>query len=358
MARHRALLLALLPLASLLACSGGGPGAQTADDDLIGGRLAKKGEFPATMQVKRNCTVSKVGPRHVLTAAHCVNWMFSPGAEIELSASQVIGTFAKGRDDGFRTFTIERVEIEPAWDSYCRATHCGSVHISGRTAMADAAVIILTEEIPEVPEAAIDLSPIEDGDQVAITGYGCEDAVAGSWDYSGSRLRVSHTYAVGFEQTIHKGSFISERDREGGVVESMRGIYAITPGPAYVAPKITASETADDELAAADGGAAEDAGKPASGPGSRGPRRGGLCPGDSGGPLYRIVEGEAHVVGINANYTFSGGREHDVGELKFNYGGRPTTNWHTRVDGTYGLKVGRWLADLGVNTVCTRGRCE
>lgn len=197
-----------------------------------------------------------------------------------------------------------------------------------------------------MPEAAIDLSPVRDGDEVALTGYGCEDAVAGNWDYSGSRLRVSHTYAVGFEQTIHEGSFISERDRgEGGVVEVMGGIYAVTPGPAYVAPRVTVSETQ---------------GEPTSGPGSRGPRRGGLCPGDSGGPLYRVgadADGRT-IVGINANYTFSGGYEYSPDGITFRYGGRPTTNWHTRVDGTYGLQVGKWLASLGVNTVCSRGDCE
>jgi hypothetical protein len=52
------------------------------------------------------------------------------------------------------------------------------------------------------------------------------------------------------------------------------------------------------------------------------------------------------------------GREYSLDGITFNYGGKPTTNWHTRVDGFYGLKVGQWLASLGVRTVCSRGTCE
>lgn len=360
---HRRALLALLPFASLLACSVGAS-SRTSDADLIGGRPAEEGEFPATMKIRGGCTVSKVGPRHVLTAAHCVGAV-SPGALIELSASQTMGAFAQGKGDGYRSFRIERVEVEPAWKAWCAENRCGLVHVAGRTQIGDAALLILTEDIPDVPEAAIDLSPVSDGDEVALTGYGCEDAVGSQASDVGSRLRVAHTSAIDFSQTIHAGSFISEQDRgEGGVLDTMSRIYVITPGPAYVTPRITASEELDGggEDGGAEGGGGEDGGgegdggEPTSG---RGPQRGGLCPGDSGGPLYRVGAGSdgRTVVGINANYTFSGGNAYSIGGITFNYGGEPTTNWHTRVDGTYGLQVGAWLASLGVNTVCTKGDC-
>ena len=114
MLSRRSILFALFPFATFLACSDAKPSPQTGDDDLIGGRVAEEGEFPATMQVRGNCTVSKVGPRHVLTAAHCINSMFYPGARIELSAKKNIGRFSDG-DSGFRTYTVERVEMEPRW---------------------------------------------------------------------------------------------------------------------------------------------------------------------------------------------------------------------------------------------------
>jgi hypothetical protein len=358
MSRRILLLCALLPLSSVGACAVEPDSAPaTHDEDLIGGRLARPNEFPSTMQVRSNCTVSRVGRRHVLTAAHCVNYMISPGATIELTNAQKVGRFGSGGDDGFRRYTIERVEIEPAWRDRCQATQCGSVHVSGRNAMADAAVIVLAEDIDvAIPEAAIDLSPVRDGDRVAIVGYGCEDAVAGSWDYGGSRLRVSETFAVPFEDTIHEGSFISENDRDNGVVSTMKDIYVITPGPKWV--RTATNEAPLEETA--DGGEGSDAGDggDAASGGSRGPRRGGLCPGDSGGPLYRLGHGGGAIVGINANYTFKGGRTYEVDGISFSYGGSPTTNWQTRVDGTLGLKVGSWLRSIGVNTVCTGGGCE
>lgn len=67
------------------------------------------------------------------------------------------------------------------------------------------------------------------------------------------------------------------------------------------------------------------------------------------------------VVGVNANYTFNGGRTvaTDAGDAGyFNDGGSPVTNWHTRLDVHSGHRVGAWLRDLGVSTICSRGSCD
>lgn len=104
---------------------------------------------------------------------------------------------------------------------------------------------------------------------------------------------------------------------------------------------------------ASDAGADHDGSAPAGDP------AGGLCPGDSGGPLYRkLADGSLVVVGVNANYTFTGGYEYPTPEgFSFRYGGSPRTNWQTRVDGEVGLKVGAWLRTLEVTTTCTAGGC-
>ena len=71
--RRRALLLTLL--SSLVACTAASTpdeDHEVANDNLTGGTVATDGQFPATLYIRNNCTASKVGPRHVLTAAHCV----------------------------------------------------------------------------------------------------------------------------------------------------------------------------------------------------------------------------------------------------------------------------------------------
>src|SRR6476620_6670015 len=47
-------------------------GAAESNDALIGGRAASAGQFPATVYLKGECTATKVAPKRILTAAHCV----------------------------------------------------------------------------------------------------------------------------------------------------------------------------------------------------------------------------------------------------------------------------------------------
>lgn len=349
------LLFSVLPLFAT-ACTAPETSDTSSDSALIGGRDAKADEFPATLLIQQSCTAAKVGPRHILTAAHCVTGAaaasYLPGSYIAITSSLATGRFATNGEPSFRAVAIERVEVQPDWEQQCRERRdCGSVDVAGRSPMADAAVIITRETLDGIAEARVDLSPVADGDRVAITGFGCEGAVGGYWDYGNQRLRVAITRAVRFDEAIHPGSFVHEEDRARGVVDTMAGIYVVTPGPnasgALAEPAATDADGGPVDPSGTDGGAAEAT------------LAGGLCPGDSGGPLYRVGDGGLTVIGINANYTFSGGaRYYDAEGRPFDYGGSPVTNWHTRVDGVSGLKVGRWLASLGVATTCTRGGCD
>mgnify|MGYP000644449504 CR=1 FL=1 len=65
-----------------------------------------------------------------------------------------------------------------------------------------------------------------------------------------------------------------------------------------------------------------------------------LCPGDSGGPLYKATPDGVAVVGVNANYTLLPDDKDEVGI--------PVTNWHTRLDGSSRNHVGDWLSQVGV----------
>ncbi len=75
------------------------------------------------------------------------------------------------------------------------------------------------------------------------------------------------------------------------------------------------------------------------GPGARGASAAaGLCPGDSGGPLYRKRDGGWAVVGVNSNYTLALEADDSVG--------LPITNWHTRLDGKSRHDVATWLRSV------------
>ena len=82
-------------------------------------------------------------------------------------------------------------------------------------------------------------------------------------------------------------------------------------------------------------------------PGKRGVRTSAsLCPGDSGGPLYRTNGRADTIVGVNAYYSFAPEAE-DPKRVS-------VTNWHTRLDTDARNGVGAWLVDLGVATTRTR----
>jgi hypothetical protein len=70
---------------------------------------------------------------------------------------------------------------------------------------------------------------------------------------------------------------------------------------------------------------------------------------------------EPVIVGINASYTFTTGGWNQLGdgsERKYQAGGMPVTNWHTRLDSQNEGRVGAWLRDLGVRTTCTSDACR
>lgn len=313
MASRSFFFFALLGFAACTAVEREAPSQDGAN--LIGGREAGAGELPSTMVIEGNCTVSKVGPRHILTAAHCVTGRsaakFEAGKTIHVSAALPDWT----------DVVIERTEVQPAWRDKCVSIPCINVNVSGRSDIADVALIITRDELAGIPEAAVDLAPVAAGDRVVMTGYGCEEAV-GTPRLGDGRFRVAETEIIPFGRAVHPGSFLYVEDEGSGLVTMMAGHYVLTPGPADPAG------------------------------------RGGLCPGDSGGPLYRADMPAPVVVGVNANYTFNGGRTIETDAGYFNYGGSPVTNWHTRLDIRSGHRVGAWLRDLGVTTICSRGSCE
>src|SRR5690606_3897232 len=257
---------------ALTACAlDAGPERQEApvasrSDELVGGRVATEAEYPSTVYLG-GCTGVKVGPRHFLSAAHCFS-----GNE------QYLNVTPDNEPQQVQSLTITSVNIHP---EYAHCTACagdGSMEDFGYRP--DIALITVHELTPTIPEAVIDPTPVEVGDPVTLTGYGCENGVG--QPVGPARFKVGDTNAVD-PLSVSGAATIPDG-------------YVTTVGPAVD------------------------------------PDSPGLCPGDSGGPLFRTDTNL--VVGINALVSY-------VVDT-----GAPIGNWHTRVDAEARYDVWSWVTNL------------
>lgn len=302
----------VLCLASLSGTSGcSDPGAATQQSqDLTGGTTDGADQFPSTMLIRNNCTVSKVGPRHLLTAAHCVHDRASGGVKAGFHPEDLIEitdlrSIQADRYDsnGYRWVNIETTVIHPTW---LEGLEPAGAHVLDWPHPPDVALIVLAQaavaELADIPEATVDLTRVADGDGVWIMGYGCESGIQGQAPYPTGlkRLKVHRTVAEDMWSLDHRGMFI-DTDSIGPVHAG----YLITPGQTW-----SSSEAS-------------------------------LCPGDSGGPVYRADGMHRTIVGVNAYYSFM---PHEEDPVRISY-----TNWHTRLSEGEPWGIGEWLQDLGVN---------
>ncbi len=268
-----------------------------ANADLIGGSSGVY--MPATLHIEAGCTAAKIGPKALLTAAHCV--LDLSNLEPKYDTTRTIGLSTKPAS-GYRAYAVARVHVHPAYLEKCRATLCSISAVVAKLDAPDIAVVELTEEVRNVPVVKIDARPLAAGDRVVIEGFGCTEGVLAEDTRKIERLTSAETTITAPNAALHEGSYVESAD-----LPVYSGNYALTPGPAKSA------------------------------------RAAGLCPGDSGGPLYarRIRTSRERVrrasdlviVGVNANYTL---RADDVQGL-------PVTNWHTRVDDASRNGVAEWL---------------
>lgn len=172
------------------------------------------------------------------------------------------------------SLTVESVNNHP---EYQNCTSCaGDNSMSDFGLKPDVSLIIVDELTPQIPIAVIDPNPVQDGASVTLTGYGCERV----------QPEPGPRFKVGDSVTVSPLTFDPATTIPGG--------YTTTQGPALVP------------------------GAPA------------LCPGDSGGPLFRT--GTNLVVGINA--LVSGNENGEIG------------NWFTRLDLQSRYDVHSWLQGL------------
>ena len=273
-------------------------GVDQVDDALIGGKAGALSRFPATVYLKGTCTAAKVAPKRILTAAHCVldpatlDLKYKAGAKLSLM---------RDPSKGYADSVVAAVHVHPTWLKACADTFCAASAITARLDAPDVAVIDLVDDLADVPVAAVSPQALAVGDRVTVVGFGCTVGVLTPDNRDIASLKYSVTRTVADDRSVHVGSPVLVTD-----LPQVSGIYSMTAGPGSAKAKA------------------------------------GLCPGDSGGPLYVERNGITTVVGVNSNYTLAEDTKDTVG--------LPITNWHTRLDDASKHQVGQWLRSLDVPT--------
>ncbi len=255
---------------------------------LINGKLAPAGMFP-TVGSMSGCTATKISPRHYVLAAHC--YMSRIGSENnEILLEHTV--------DGRRQARIVRarehqVTLHPSWLETCTKIACSGLEIGtpqDNPRKVDAAIVKLEWAEPSVPFSPVDFEKVLPGDSLVLAGRGCTAGIG----EPGTGLRYNGTTAVHHDALKHAGSLYRP------VADAASESNLVTPG--YTLDKKYPS----------------------------------ICPGDSGGPVFKTTNGVRKLAGIHADYTFYGDYE---------AGGISVTNLHTRVDDDSHYAVGRWIRD-------------
>lgn len=268
------LLLSLILLSSFIA---------TAETKLING--IPVGElFRGVGTFNLGCTITKIGPRQFISAAHCVRANLR---DLNISF----------KDHNGRLKVISS-HIHPSWVKDCGNNHCDGTEV-GSSRMTpgrvDVVMINVAEETPKIPVINVNYQALEIGKDVAMVGAGCTRGIEPGGK---GRMRYAITKLISHEALVHKHSLYKD-------------IAAMTGESDWITPGIKVDR-----------------------------KNSSLCPGDSGGPLLAQNENmEWEIVGIAADYTFDG---------PYRDGDETVTNLHARLDDDSLHNVGAWIRSVWV----------
>lgn len=222
--------------------------AESDADDLINGKIAADGDLRPTLLIQNSCTAVKVGPRKILTAAHCLG---RPGGGDLAAGQDLMFHTANAVNDKNVTSLAKKAVITSV---RAHPNYQGTANLMDGP---DVAVITVQPGSPfdDVPFALVDLDPVAVGTSLTLTGYGCAQVMMGGGT-------GEHTLRFGPAKAVAVG----------------------TLGLPYAKDKLTLIEQNFVVTA---------------GPGLD-PKATGVCPGDSGGPVYRSGAAKLTVVAINS----------------------------------------------------------
>jgi len=231
---------------------------------LIGGHQAPSNMYLSTVKIDGNCTAAKVASHTLLLAAHCVFNNETLWVDDEFTSGKKIRLMTHYGVD--RQVTIES---SVPHDSYglesTRLQDKGEDNRDAGLRSFDVAIISIKEDTPEIPLAEIRFEKPAINSKVVISGWGCTESVHKTRNYK-SELKINEN-----------------------IIMEMDDFNFVTGG-----------KKINEKFAS-------------------------LCPGDSGGPLYSVLDGS--IIGVNSYYKFLF-YDKDI----------PSKNTHTRLD-----KVKDWL---------------
>lgn len=220
-----------------------------AQNKLINGKPVGE-KFQGVGTFNLGCTITKVGPKHFISAAHCIGKNLP---SLSLSFKNYSGRVA-----------VTSFHVHPSWIKDCSQFHCTGEEV-GSSRMtpgrSDVVFINVKEETPAIPILPIHFDDLDYGTEVTMVGAGCTRSVEPGGP---GKMRYASTPLITPDHLTHERSLYKD------IAEITGQSNWITAG--YGENRMNAS----------------------------------LCPGDSGGPLLTEVNGEWRIVGIAADYTFDG----------------------------------------------------